>query len=185
MVPENIEILLINAEAARETQALREKVEASGLKEFLIRIAEMGCFPDLFPNAVPGRTYAEGGSDGPWDYSNEWQTQDNNNRFIGTKSVDNNQTNLAWHLIYEGGLENGANQVEIYDFLTEALLQPDPDFPIRGPKHYENGLLTYYLDISPTENSLSCFEVVENIEKDGMRVYSAKIYGNAIYDDGV
>ena len=61
--------------------------------------------------------------------------------FIGQEIVYYKGTPF-WSLSYSGGLAGySADSGSIYTFLKEALLHPDPQFPVRGPRsHLSRGM---------------------------------------------
>ena len=50
----------------------------------------------------------------------------------------------VWSLSYSGGLTGpSTDSGSIYTFLKEALLRPDPQFPVRGPSRYQSRGMAY------------------------------------------
>jgi len=56
----------------------------------------------------------------------------------------------VWGMSYRGGVVARFASIKrpLFDFLREALRQPVPDFPTRGPREYARDALTYRNDVA-------------------------------------
>jgi hypothetical protein len=79
------------------------------------------------------------------------------------------QDKPAWLTAYSG---------PIYAFLKDAMSQPEPDFPVRGPYLYQSGEWTYRLE--PTTTNLAQFAATETITNAGKPVYVCYLIGGDI-----
>jgi len=84
----------------------------------------------------------------------------------------------VWVMTYSGGLIRHADKAEnIYAFLRQALLVPDPGIPVRGPKHLAAGEYTYTLSVDGT---LDRFSGSETINENSEIVYSLAFAGGNV-----
>lgn len=171
-------------ESSKWLKEFDARVNDSGLAESLLRAASGGYRnPPTIPKTLPDGSMEIEFTDGPWKMSDTWRTESEGRSLRGTKAVINDEINLFWYLNYSGHINlPAANPVEVYGFLKVALLNPEPSLPIRGPIRFDNKDWAYYLDLDRIQNTLGRFKVIENIEKDHVNVYSAMVYGNALFD---
>lgn len=83
-----------------------------------------------------------------------------------------------WSLSYSGGL-TGPSTVNssIYAFLKEALLRPDPQFPIRGPRKYQSRGMAYE---NLANGDIERFHGTEKILVDDSVVYDLHYGGGLV-----
>ena len=83
-----------------------------------------------------------------------------------------------WVMTYSGGLVGHREKAEsVYAFLRHALLAPDPNIPVRGPKHLAAGEYTYGLS---AEGTLEDFSGSETIEEGYEIIYSLDFAGGNV-----
>jgi hypothetical protein len=83
-----------------------------------------------------------------------------------------------WAMSYSGGVVRHECKVEnIYAFLRQALLLPEPSIPVRGPKHLAVGEYTYGLSIDGTLEDFSGSEIIRESSE---IVYSLHFAGGNI-----
>lgn len=87
-----------------------------------------------------------------------------------------------WSSVYYGSVNPSYGDVEgLYTFLQEALSSPPKEWPIRGPKRFENGSLVYTTE---WEGTLEKFFQKEKIEENGTQIYDATFIGGLVNQRG-
>lgn len=86
----------------------------------------------------------------------------------------------VWGMGYRGGIrqEFMAERDEAFKFLRKALMTPESSFPIRGPKHFQNGS---YLYNNLPEGSILNFTGRETISRGGIEICFRQYVGGLIY----
>ena len=83
-----------------------------------------------------------------------------------------------WSLSYSGGLTGpSTGNGSIYAFLKEALLRPDPQFPVRGPCRYQSGGMAYE---NLANGNIERFHGTEKILVDDSVVYDLHYGGGLV-----
>lgn len=86
----------------------------------------------------------------------------------------------VWVMVYYGGLlDEDINREPIYRFLRQALMDPPPEMPCRGPNLLAQGSLEYSCN---TNGSLGDFSGTEHIKIDNLQVYYRRFMGGFIVD---
>ena len=141
-------------------------------KEFLIE-AKVKCYasgrePKIFESGKKGLRHI----DDIWRYEDTWYQR--GNLFVSRELVFKDNE-LIWSMSTQGGGDEKYNH-----FLTEALRNPDKDFPIRGPKNFrsaEDEKIFYLLDANGDIND---FNAYERLFYDGNLVHKAKCIGGSL-----
>lgn len=72
---------------------------------------------------------------------------------------------------------------ELSEVIGTVLTEPDPDLPIRGPKHWEVDDYRYKYQRVDRTGTLERFDVEEFIHKNGKRMYVARFIGGLVNRD--
>jgi hypothetical protein len=92
--------------------------------------------------------------------------------------IISNKDKPYWFMSYRGDLANKEiSPVFIYPFLNNGLKQMPPEFPIRGPKKYEENQIVYTHN---WKGDLDNFSGEETITSRGFPVYSSVYLGGFI-----
>jgi hypothetical protein len=84
-----------------------------------------------------------------------------------------------WTMTYSGGMIRNKEKAEVvYAFLRRALLRPDPDVPVRGPRHLAEGEYTYNMS---AEGNLGRFSGRETVGEGSENLYSLDFAGGFVY----
>lgn len=147
-----------------------------GLSSFLKEFAQNGYGAEnegtLNPNGSKTILYQ--------DDNTQWEANDTywgGEPFSGD-TVISYQGRPTWTVLYLGSVSRSERDLEpIYAFLRGALLQSDPDFPVRGPKEYSQGELKY---VNHWHGNLQSFEGKERILRNGNEIYKTQYMGGQI-----
>lgn len=112
-----------------------------------------------------------------FNFNDNYFTSQDGRRFHGREIVFYKDIPY-WFLAYSGFVDKNQKPREVYQFLKDAMLNPLPNFPVRGPKKYQDRNWTYELD--DLRGDLSDFTATEYISKDNKRVYKCNIIGGMI-----
>jgi hypothetical protein len=146
------------------------------LKDFLVYFAENG-----YGNNSVGKTREQDGSDSivvennPWKAHDNYFTSEDGRRFHGRVVVSLGDRAL-WFYAYSGFVNEDVSPGEVYNFLKQAMLNPQKEFPIRGPWQYSDGNWSYVLKHESSDN-LGKFTAKEEISVDGDKVYTGLFIG--------
>ena len=108
-----------------------------------------------------------------------WTFQDNyfgGEPFGGSEVIFQNGK-AVWMMVYYGGVKTDENEEVIIGFLRKALLSPNPDLPVRGPKEFKEGEFAY---INSHQGGIERFSGQEVILKKDQEVYSTQYIGGMI-----
>jgi hypothetical protein len=85
-----------------------------------------------------------------------------------------------WGMGYRGGIHSDFmdQRDEAFDFLREALKIPEPDFPVRGPKYFENDIYNYH---NYPEGNIMGFMGQELICRGSTEICFRRYVGGVIY----
>lgn len=150
------------------------------LREFLIYAARHGYADDAVE-----KLHEDNGSTsiriqhGDWLAHDNYFTSEDGRRFGGSLVVFLGDRAL-WSCGYRGDVSEHANPGEVYGFLKKAMLQPDEEFPVRGPWHFAEGEFNYDFHKTDPKSTLDRFETIEFIAQDGTTVYEGVFYGGKI-----
>ncbi|MBI2044176.1 XRE family transcriptional regulator [Candidatus Pacearchaeota archaeon] len=90
------------------------------------------------------------------------------------------QAPAKWGMNYFGFvLDSNVNEGELYNFLREALMQPEDDvkIPVRGPVTFSKGNKRYWFSV---KGDLTNFNGLESISIDNRVVYRCRVHGGFI-----
>lgn len=148
------------------------------LKDFLIFAAENG-----YANSSVRKVRESNTSETIHLQKNEWELNDNyftskdGRRFHGHETVFY-KGKPYWFIAYSGFVDELTDPGIAYGFLKKAMLKPVKNFPIRGPKAYNENEWQYNMQI-PTYN-LNKFTAEETIKHNDNEVYKAYFIGGLI-----
>jgi len=154
--------------------------EPLGLREFLVYAAKNG-----YANDAAAKVHEVDGSTtiqmqrGDWLAHDNYFTSEDGRRYHG-RMVTSLGNRAMWFCGYSGFVSEAANPGEVYGFLKKAMVQPEEDFPVRGPWRFAEGGFTYKFQKTDINSDLDRFETIEEITKDGTPVYEAIFYGGKI-----
>jgi hypothetical protein len=85
----------------------------------------------------------------------------------------------VWMMVYYGRVYEsiGLSLQDVYGYLRQNLLNPDPQMPIRGPRQNQEGKWSYVAEINGDLTDFTCEEV---IKYDGKIVYKAVFAGGLV-----
>ena len=91
--------------------------------------------------------------------------------FLGDKAI--------WMMAYYGAVKDLGDMAlqDVYGYLRQNLLNPDPDMPIRGPLEHQEGEWTYAADIKGDLTDFTCEEVIRHDDK---IIYQATFAGGLV-----
>lgn len=82
-----------------------------------------------------------------------------------------------WSATYHGSFSKDHEPEEALDAYAEALKSPTAELPIRGPRNVKINGFEYSLDSTHGPLSIARFAVIEQMTKDGARIYRGDIAG--------
>lgn len=100
--------------------------------------------------------------------------------FMGQEVIYDKNNIPFWGMIYYGvTLDDNLSEEAVDKALRPALMQVGNDniIPVRGPKEFINGEYKYEFDV---KGDLDCFDGVETIYKEKIKVYELKCHGGLI-----
>ena len=84
----------------------------------------------------------------------------------------------CWSMVYYGTVDSNVKDIEnVYRLLRSALDNTDPSFPVRGPKTFNKGNMTY---TNHWNGTLEQFDGIERILKNGKEIYNATYFGGVV-----
>lgn len=154
--------------------------EQLDLREFLIYAAKNG-----YANDATTKAHEVDGSAtiqiryGDWLAHDNYFTSEDGRRYHG-RMVAFLGNRAMWFCGYSGFVSEAADPGEVYSFLKKAMLQPEEDFPVRGPGIFADGKFTYVFKKIDLNSDLDRFETVETISEAGTLIYEGVFYGGKI-----
>ncbi|CAN5416734.1 hypothetical protein BH09PAT4_BH09PAT4_02320 [soil metagenome] len=153
---------------------------SSDLKEVLIFAAQNGyASEDVEKNAEPNGSVSIRLQRGDWLVHDNYFTSEDGRCYYGSV-VAYLADKAMWFCGYSGFVDEGGDPNEIYAFLKKAMLLPDPDFPVRGPWDFTDGIWGYHYEKTDPSSTLERFETRETITQDGRQVYEGVFYGGGL-----
>lgn len=148
------------------------------LNNFLIFAAKNG-----YANSDVKTTKQADGSETINLHNDRWKLDDNyftskdGKRFYGREVVFYDSKPF-WFVAYSGFVDVSSEPSEVYTFLKQAMLRPMKDFPVRGPKNFQDKDWEY--EFKDVIGTVSEFTAKETINKKDKEVYKAYFIGGLI-----
>lgn len=147
------------------------------LHGYLLEVAKAG-----YANKDAERTWVKNpdGSTTIEHENNPWSMHDNffGGEPYGGREVIFYEGKPFWMMVYYGEVSKEIEKpAEIYSFLQDALSEPDPVMPIRGPKQIKANGMKYEFE---SQGNIERFSGEEKIEKDGKEIYRASFLGGLV-----
>lgn len=103
------------------------------------------------------------------------------NPFFGQEIVRKSGRTI-WIMNYQGETDCDQKDImSVYSFLKQALQNPDPDLPLRGPRELTKENFSYFNEII---GDMSLFSGEEIIKLDSNQVYKLLYHGGAVSNLG-
>jgi hypothetical protein len=119
-------------------------------------------------------------SSGPFTMTDTYRVSPDMRVYNGVEEVTH-QDDPLWRAAYTGSVLKSVRKSTVpgvLDVYKQVLKSPDPELPIRGPRKMQIGEYEYTLDSVRGPLKVARFAVVEEIKKDGKRLYTGEISGS-------
>jgi hypothetical protein len=114
-----------------------------------------------------------------------WRIEDSyhvspDKRIYSGQEVVTRRGDVLWKSVYHGEVVPDTDPELALSVYAQALKQPAPELPIRGPRRLQIGDMLYTLDSLRGPLSVARFAVTDQIRQNGSRIYDGHIAGGWI-----
>jgi hypothetical protein len=110
----------------------------------------------------------------------QWSMHDNffGGEPYGGREVVRFEGKPAWMMVYYGAVDPAVAEVRaVYSFLQDAMARPDETTPVRGPRAFEAGSMSYE---ASWDGDICRFVGTERILDGGREIYGASFAGGLV-----